>query len=444
MAPRVVTVGLLALALVPATAQARWSPPDRVPDSVGFGVPSDIAINRGGRVAVAFPRGGIRVAIRGPRGGWAPTAEVSRTDAAVAAPSVAIDAHGTITVVWLEASRAGGPFAGPYRIRAAIGDGHGHWGRPRTLGRSNHFELAEPQLAINERGDAVVAWRGLRREDPSGSTEAVFLAYRAGGRRFSRARAIAEPLRERRVFDHKVALDTQGRVHVVWTTSEGPAVRYAVRKRDGAIGRLRLLSGTPASRPQLAVAGDGAVLVAWRAAELDSEGEGLRYGPPWAIVRRPSGAWARARRLSEVPIYTPLVAASAFGRAMVAWAPPPEPDGADSPDRDLRYAQRNRGGDLLPEREVPGLPAGAESFAPARRLGMLQDGTAVLVLARDGGIGATELRWGGAFGAVRPLARVGDQPLVATAGRRLAVAYTVDGGRDEGRWLSVVLRRVTR
>lgn len=441
MAPRVLSLVLFILAVAPATAQARWSPPDRVPDSTGFGVPYDLAINPGGRIAVAFPRGGIRVAIRRPHGGWQPTSEVSRTTAAVASPSVVMDAHGRITVAWLEARRNRTPFSGPYKIRAATGDGNGRWGRPVTLGRSNHFELAEPQLATNDRGDAVVAWRGLRKEDSSGNTEAVFVAFRRAGHEFAKGRPVLEPLRRRRVYDHKVALDAQGRVHIVWTTSEGPAIRYTVRQRDGRYGRLRTLSGRPASRPQIAVAGDGGVIVGWRQAELDSEGEGLRYGPPWAILGRRNGTWATAQRLSTVPIYSPLVAASAFGRALVAWAPPPNPDAAIDPD--LRYSARNRGGPLLPEVKVPGVPAGAESFAPARRLGMLQDGTAVVLTARDGEIVATEMRWGGVFGPLRTLDQRGDQPLVATAGRRLAVAYLVDGGADQGRWLDVVIRRVT-
>lgn len=441
----VLTLVVAALGAGAAPAQAvRWSPPDRVPDSTGFGVPYDLAINAGGRLAVAFPRGGIRVAVRRPRGGWEPTVEVSRTEAAVASPQLTLDSSGAITVAWLQAAGLRPPFGAPFTIHAATRDAAGHWSRPVLLGTSNHFELAEPQLATNERGDTVVAWRGLRKEDASGATEAVLLAYRpAGRRRFRKAQPIREPLLPRKVYDHRVALDARGRVHVVWTTSEGPAVRYTVRKLDGRLGRIRTLSRPPASRPQLAVAGDGGVVVGWRAAELDSEGEGLRYGPPWAIVRRPSGAWGRARQLSAVPMYTPLVAASAFGRALVAWAPPPNPDAAVGADPDLRFSARNRGGDLLPEREVAGVPAGAESFAPARRLGMLQDGTAVVLTSGDAGISASELRWGGSFGPLRTLSRVGDAPLVATAGRRLAGVYTVDGGPDEGRWLSVVIRRVT-
>jgi hypothetical protein len=445
MAPRILLLALVSVVLSAAPAEARWSPPDRVPDSVGFGVPYDIAINPGGRIAVAFPRGGIRVAIRRPHGGWEPTSEVSRTDAAVASPSVVIDHQGRITVAWLEAKNDGSPFSGPYKIRAATGDGTGRWGHPVTLGRSNHFELAEPQIAIDDRGDAAVAWRGLRKEDPSGNTEAVFVAYRPAGQRFKQGTPVLEPLRPRSVYDHKVALDAHGRVHVVWTTSEGPSVRYVMRRTDGSYSRVRTLSGKPASRPQLAVAGDGAVLIGWRQAGLDSEGEGLKYGPPWAILRRANGTWRPAQRLSTVPIYSPLVAASAFGRALVAWAPPPNPDGDGAgPDPNLRYSARNRGGPLLPEQVVPGVPAGAESFAPSRRLGMLHDGTSVVVTARDRTIVATELRWGRTFGPLRTLDQPGDQPIVATAGRRLAVAYVVEGPADEGRWLSVVIRRVTR
>jgi hypothetical protein len=443
MAPRILSLVALVVLIGAAQAQARWSPPDRVPDSVGFGTPYDLAINHGGRVAVAFARGGIRVAIRGPNGGWEPTAEVSRTGAAVASPTVAVDASGDMIVAWLEATRGGPPLSGPYKIRAAAGDGQGHWGRPVTLGMSNHFELAEPQLALNNRGDAVVAWRGLRREDPSGSTEAVMLAYRRAGHKFKRGRPIVEPLKPRTVYDHKVAIDRDGRVFVVWTSSEGPTVRYVMRRPNGRFGPLRVLSRPPASRPQLAVAGDGGVVVAWRAADLDSEGEGLRYGPPWAIVRQGNGKWLPARQLSTVEVYSPLVAASEFGRAMVAWSPPPNPDGITLAPN-LRYSERNRGGDLLPEQDAAGVPAGAESFAPARRLGMLQDGTAVVVATRDREVVASELRWGSPFGPLTTLDHPGDQPLVATAGRRLAVVYTVDGGPDEGRWLTVVLRRVTR
>ena len=81
---------------------------------------------------------------------------------------------------------------------------------------------------------------------------------------------------------------------------------------------------------------------------------------------------------------------------------------------------------------MPGVPAGAESFAPARRLGMLQDGTAVIVAARDGRIEATELRWGGTFGPLRTLSTPATSRSSPPPAGGCAVAYLVEGPADQG------------
>jgi hypothetical protein len=159
-------VAALAALAAPAAAQAAapWTPPSAVPGSAGVGFPYDVGARRDGTAAVAFIQGGIRVTLRSPDGRWTQAEKVSRGDTGVAAPDVAFGAGGEVIVAWTQNAVHGAAAPqGPNYVRAAVRTAEGgRWGAPQTVGRTLHFIDGQPRLAADGRGDAVLAWRGVR------------------------------------------------------------------------------------------------------------------------------------------------------------------------------------------------------------------------------------------------------------------------------------------
>jgi hypothetical protein len=241
----------------------------------------------------------------------------------------------------------------------------------RVLGRSLHFNLASPRLALDARGDALVAWRGFRKVAGGAVIEAVSTAFRPAGGRFGGEQKIRDggPYQD-------VELDGEGNAYAVWTTYGGPVSRFAYSARGRQWGAPRTFTAPMASNPTLAVAPDRSVIVAWRAASVDSEGEGIQYGSVYACVRSPSGVFSSPVKLSEARVHDVGLAVSPTGEALFTWG---APDLLDSPvpgATDLRYALGTSAGVFGSEQRIPGLRAGPTAF--------LSDGTAVLAFGAAG------------------------------------------------------------
>ena len=397
---RWLAVGLVALSATAADpAAADWSPSGAVPRTVGAGFPYDADIGGGRRIAVAFVRRGVRVIVRDPSGRWGAPERVSRARASATAPDVEVTGRGEVIVAWTQSSSRRLPISGPNAIHVAVRSVQGRWSA-EVVGGTRHFIAAEPRLAVNSRGDAVVIWRGWHRR---GGRDRLLTAFRPAGGRFGRAASMGEA-----GIDQQVAVDGAGHVFATWTRTLPPEhlrsqIRFATRAA-GAWSRPETVAEDRVGGPQLALVLDGSIVAAWRAAE---RGLGAtRSGEVMAAARSADGAWGPARTLSAVRTKVIHLGTSSAGDAVAAWSPAPPP----LPERQefaLHLAIRPAGGDFGPVSVTPDLVDGPSA--------VLADGTALTVM-EERGVRAAVRPPGGAFGPTVRLGRVGGYPALSSWG----------------------------
>jgi hypothetical protein len=342
---------------------------------------------------------------------------VSAGATGVAAPDVAFDGAGEVIVAWTQNTVHGAaPPQGRNYVRVAIRSADGRWGAPRTVGRTSHFIDGQPRLAANARGDAVVAWRGMRGTGP-GTRDVLQAAYRSAGGAFAGARSLSEP-----GIDLQVALDERGTAYAAWSHTRAPyfvasSIRLATRRRSGSWTRPDTVAAVGASGPQIALPGDGNLLVAFRAGQ---QGVGAtRTGFAMVAERTPAGGGEPPLLLSHTRTVGPQLAAGASGETLVAWSAPSEALDPTAGAPQLFWAARPRGGAFGPVQVAPGLRAGP--------LAMLADGTAITVWSTTA-LRAAVRPPGAAFGPPEPIAPSGDFPVLA-AGDDVAVAVWLSRGR---------------
>lgn len=321
-----------------------------------------MAVSRYDAVAVAGEREcAAYVSVRDPQGRWTPVRKLIGAHTRVSSPDVAFDARGRLLLVWTQARRVGSrgcAYEGPYKVMAQAWTEASGWGAVQTLGPAKNFLLANPQLATDTRGDAIVAWRGYR---PSGKhvVEAVSTSFRPADQGWQPMQQTASggPYRD-------VALDAKGNAYAVWTTYAGPRNYFSMRPRkSGRWGTPRQLPGLPASLPTVAANPDGAAVIAWRAAIVDSEGEGIQYGPPRAIVRSPIGQWSNVRVLSAIRTHEVRMALAPNGTILLSWAPfPIFGPGATPGQTDVHFSLFSRSQALSAERDAPGTGLGPVAY----------------------------------------------------------------------------------
>jgi hypothetical protein len=372
------------------------------------------AISDDGTIAVTW--GAAKVAIRQPNGRWERMRSVATPHTSVASPDVAFDAQGRLLVTWTQSpARPGRPYTGPFTIRVREWTEAGGWGTVRVLGRSGHFLLAQPRLAVNVRGDAIVSWRGFRRSGRH-VVEALASSLRLVGGRFGPTRLAAGggPYRD-------VALDLRGNAYGVYTTYRGPRNFYVYQQRGHGWQAPRPVPGVPASKPRIGVEPDRLVVVVWRAASVDSEGNGIQAGAPWAVVAH-LGNFALPFRLSTMPVSDVSITEPG---AFVTWAAsdviePPDPSAFD-----LHYAMRGEG-----------FAVGGDTTVRGARMGpsvIVDPGVPLVVYGADGAIrSVTFERRSSRFGAPETIAAHGLSPALAASHdmrRAVAVWANVDANR---------------
>ena len=417
---RLVLIALLIAAAAPSSATAAWTSPSDVPGSRD-GVVSRVAVSSNGTVAVAW--GDAQVAVHRARGRWLPVRSMHARGTTATSPDIAYDARGHLLAVWTESpARPGRPLEGPFQIRLREWTPGLGWGGVRVLGRSGHFVLAQPRVTTNQRGDAVVSWRGFRREGRR-LVEVLASRLRTTGGRFRRERDArgGGPYRD-------VALDRAGNVYGVYTTYSGPRNYFVHQPRGRGWRRPVRLPDTPASKPRIAVGADRTAVIAWRGAAVDSEGNGIQAGPPSAIMRSAGGGFTLPFRLSTVPVTDVNVVSTPGSNYLLTWAAagflePPAPGALD-----LHYTVREEGNALGTEMTVPGARMGPSAFLP--------DGDAIIVYGADGAIRSVRLRTA-TTDAPETIAERGLWPSLAVNGDRAAVTW-LDPGRNRLRLARLV------
>jgi hypothetical protein len=192
---------------------------------------------------------GIEATLRSAGGAFSPSQTISGNENAFE-PRVAINASGDALVAWRVDTARGCP------VRAAFHLAGGGWSRPRTVSDVNAFcEGGNHRVAIDEHGDAIVAWFAQR-----GRLQYVEEATRDADGRW-RARSLLA--KARNVLRPEVAMDPRGDAIVAWSQEGHEWARARPAGRRWLAAQMVTNSqGAPAS---LAVDARGDALLAWSA-----------------------------------------------------------------------------------------------------------------------------------------------------------------------------------
>src|SRR5206468_7141606 len=166
----------------------------------------------------------------------------------------------------------------------------------------------------------------------------------------------------------------------------------------GRWSSARRISRQPASEPQIAVASDGQVVVAWREAGFDSEGDGIQRGGAGAAIGTTAGTFAAPQHVADANTAGAQLATSPAGETVLAWSDSDESGG------NLRYAVRPNGGEFGAPQDVLGGHAGVLSTLP--------DGSVLAFWGRDR-IHAVTRHVHGDFGAAETISPTGLFPAAA-------------------------------
>lgn len=309
------------------------------PPNGGFGEPVDVspagyvgppslAVGADGTTAVAWGGSGIQASTRPAAGAFGPPVQLSPGNGF--SPAVTVDPEGTTTVVWKQCTNvdtfdqvvqastkpAGGTFSAPVDLSAAgttlldgpevataadgtttvVWSGYdgtvssvhtstraagGVFVAPVTLDADSGTQVPYAQLAVAEDGTTTVVWTDQDPSAPAALQEVIRARTRAPGGAFGAAVDVSEPGPTATL--PRVAAAPDGTTTAVWYRHDGEAVRVqaSTRTSGGSFGSPITLSaaGRPATWPQVAVAGQGAITVVWLS-ESSAEATYIVDGPP--------------------------------------------------------------------------------------------------------------------------------------------------------------------
>lgn len=194
-------------------ADAAWSASKTLSDRHEFcGGNQSVTIDASGdAVAVWLAQRGaksfVESASRVAGGHWSAARVLGSGAGIYEHPRVRMDARGDAIAVWAQPA----PEGGKSTIWARIRPHRASWGRPTRIADGG---AGPPSLAVNERGDALVAWQGKR------GIEAL---TRAAGACWSTPQHVPSGVSFRPPFptDPTAALDARGEGIVAWGDSRG-------------------------------------------------------------------------------------------------------------------------------------------------------------------------------------------------------------------------------
>lgn len=168
---------------------------------------------RGDALTVWEMRSGPNHIVQGayrPAGGhWQAPERISALSPGVAAPALAMNARGEAIAVWNTGSLTGSA------VQAAFWKPGKGWGRPKYLSGPN-LSPTLPRVALDARGDAIVVWVRVSAGAYSNTVQA---ATRLSGRAWEGPHALSAP--EQSAHEPDVAISNRGSAIVVWTLDRG-------------------------------------------------------------------------------------------------------------------------------------------------------------------------------------------------------------------------------
>jgi hypothetical protein len=277
-------------------------------------------------------------------------------------PQIAESAHGDSVAVWEQ-------FDGEhYNIWGNSRRAHQGWGRAHLIQTSDTGHSYNPRVAINPLGQAAAVW--VQVASATGSY-AIWSSRLEPGADWSRPVRV-ETGKAGPSYAPDVAIDERGNAVAVWQQSDGRQVHVRANRFVAGVGwgqasRLERGNGDLGA-PHVAVDAGGNAMVVWPRFQLSrSDLWASRYGP--------GGVWARAMRIDAVPGYVPspqvmASAAGSPGEFTVLWE---QQQGFQTgvgashyqPGRGWRPAGHECAGQLQAMGAAGTKPAGSAAHAPA-------------------------------------------------------------------------------
>lgn len=264
-----------------------------------------VATSAHGEIAVIWSTGGdggqrtIRASTGTPGATFTAPQTISAPSPHTTQTSVAMDAAGTVVVVWEDSFCTGG-YKGncdghrSLGVWAAVRPAGGRFRAPLRLSPVQDFE-AHPRLAMNRRGDWVVVMR-------QGAGTMLATARGAGP-------VTSSVLGRPSLIVNAVALDAAGNATLAGsTTNRYPAA--IVRSGDGTVGDVAVLDTAPTNGLSLGVGRQGHAVMIWEAGgDLRfatrqpgaSFGPATTSGPAASLVLGPIGVDDHGRTITLLP-----------------------------------------------------------------------------------------------------------------------------------------------
>lgn len=368
-----VLAAAIAAGTLPATATAvdppGWLAPVELMPGVSDPDAGTAAMGRGGDVVAAWKEGDeLYAALKSPGSSFGPPIPLTPGSSG-GDPQPAVDGDGGAVVAWESSNGTG---AAPRVVRAAIrAKGTPGFAAAVDLSTPPPVDATFPDVAGNADGDVVVTW--LESAD-GGTTYAIRAARRAPGEAFAPAVTVASGLGRPTPLP-SAAIDAAGVATIVW--SDGATIYAATSQPGGSFVQSVVSTGNEDLSPSIAVADDGATLVAWMRSAIGQPIASLgawtaeraagatTFDPP--ARRSPSGARAVGVRAGMTP----------GGDATVAWRAPGLPPFGQL----VSLATRAAGGAWTP----------ATVVSPA-------DATVSEIVLAGGGTGTTFVGYSSIFG----------------------------------------------
>lgn len=244
----------------------------------------------------------VRARIRLPDGRLTRTQTISRTDQVAQAPSVAFDAAGTATAVWIE-----GDNLHTDQIMVAVRPRGGRFGTPVAVAAPG---LTRPVLAVARDGAAAIAWsRDYSRSQVVVRTPGHCASQRPRGC-FGSAQSVDGG------GDATVTIGPDDTAYMAWPDR---CIRIAVAPHGERFESPQAISdnSVACSQPAVAVAADGNAVIAWRASPPASE-ESNRSAAIRVAVRDPRGRISPPQTLSLAGD-SPRICVNRQGEVIVLW-----------------------------------------------------------------------------------------------------------------------------
>jgi hypothetical protein len=309
-------IACFTLLFVPAfAAGATWIPP------VDLATPSEfsaweprpeIAISGGGGGVAIWPQlqglGTLEAANMSLTGTWGPPVKLAPNEwGQREEPELAMNEAGEAVAVWKQFEQS--------TIVARVRTPSGEWGPQETLSPEGS-PYGDIDVAVGPAGEAVAAWSQIPRFG-SNSEYRIESSFRPAGGHWEPAVTLSNP--EHESYSPQVAIAPTGRIVAAFygyldSPETHPTVQVA-EKQGGHWGPPQALSGAPnAAFPKVEASTAGTTVI-WQSREAESEERWIE-----AASRTTGGEWGLPVELSGPESFGPQIGVDAAGTAVVIWS----------------------------------------------------------------------------------------------------------------------------